>query len=125
MVLQAWEIKGKYPEVLDDGLKGKEARKLLKDAESILELMEQESITSYIMFNNKVYYLPTELALDLFYLTKLSSTPTYKEFLKYLVTRPRAIKVKIADMFHNMSCNPSEKQKQKYLKAIPILLKAL
>ncbi len=46
MVLQAWEIKGKYPEVLDDGLKGKEARKLLKDAESILELMEQESITS-------------------------------------------------------------------------------
>ena len=44
MVLQAWEIKGKYPEVLDDGLKGKEARKLLKDAESMLEFMEQEKI---------------------------------------------------------------------------------
>jgi len=36
MVLQAWEIKGKYPEVLEDGLKGKEAQKLLKDAESCL-----------------------------------------------------------------------------------------
>ena len=44
MVLQAWEIKGKYPEVLDDGLKGKEARKLLKDAESMLELMDKEGI---------------------------------------------------------------------------------
>ncbi|MDA3939034.1 MAG: methionine synthase [Spirochaetia bacterium] len=46
MVLQAWEIKGKYPEVLDDGLKGKEARKVLKDAESMLELMEKEGIAS-------------------------------------------------------------------------------
>ena len=44
MVLQAWEIKGQYPEVLDDGLKGKEARKLLKDAESMLKLMEKEGI---------------------------------------------------------------------------------
>ena len=44
MVLQAWEIKGKYPEVLDDGLKGKEARKLLKDAESMLEYMENKNI---------------------------------------------------------------------------------
>ncbi|MCD6396995.1 MAG: methionine synthase, partial [Spirochaetaceae bacterium] len=44
MVLQAWEIKGKYPEVLDDGLKGKEAHKLLKDAESMLKLMEKEGI---------------------------------------------------------------------------------
>lgn len=46
MVLQAWEIKGKYPEVLNDGLKGSEARKLLKDAESMLKLMEQKSITA-------------------------------------------------------------------------------
>jgi len=44
MVLQAWEIKGKYPEVLNDGLKGKEAHKLLKDAESMLKLMEKEGI---------------------------------------------------------------------------------
>jgi 5-methyltetrahydrofolate--homocysteine methyltransferase len=46
MVLQAWEIKGKYPEVLEDGLKGKEARKVLKDAESMLELMEEKGIES-------------------------------------------------------------------------------
>ena len=36
-----------------------------------------------------------------------------------------ALKVKIADMFHNMSCSSSEKQKAKYLQALPILLKAL
>ncbi len=46
MVLQAWEIKGKYPEVLDDGLKGSEARKLLKDAEFMLEFMEQKNLTA-------------------------------------------------------------------------------
>jgi 5-methyltetrahydrofolate--homocysteine methyltransferase len=44
MVLQAWEIKGKYPEVLNSGNKGDEARKLLKDAESMLVLMENEGI---------------------------------------------------------------------------------
>ncbi len=46
MVLQAWEIKGKYPEVLDDGIKGKEARKLLKDAETMLRLMDKKGLKS-------------------------------------------------------------------------------
>jgi len=32
-----WEIKGKYPEVLDDPLKGEEARKLFDDANSLLK----------------------------------------------------------------------------------------
>ena len=32
----AWEIKGKYPAVLDDPLKGEEARKLLADAHDVL-----------------------------------------------------------------------------------------
>lgn len=36
-----------------------------------------------------------------------------------------ASKVKIADMFHNMSTSTSEKQKTKYLKYIPILLNKL
>jgi 5-methyltetrahydrofolate--homocysteine methyltransferase len=33
----AWEIKGKYPEVLDDSLKGPEARKLFDDANNLLK----------------------------------------------------------------------------------------
>lgn len=36
-----------------------------------------------------------------------------------------AIKVKLADIFHNMLCDPSEHAKQKYLKALPILLKGI
>jgi 5-methyltetrahydrofolate--homocysteine methyltransferase len=34
-----WEIKGKYPEVLSDPLKGEEARKLLDDAKELLAQM--------------------------------------------------------------------------------------
>jgi 5-methyltetrahydrofolate--homocysteine methyltransferase len=34
-----WEIKGKYPEVLSDPLKGEEARKLLDDAKKLLAQM--------------------------------------------------------------------------------------
>lgn len=36
-----------------------------------------------------------------------------------------AIKIKIADMMHNMSETNNPKQKEKYLNALPILLKAL
>ena len=46
MLLQAWEIKGKYPEVLDDGSKGKEARKVLKDAEAMLSFMDKNAINA-------------------------------------------------------------------------------
>ena len=46
MVLQAWEIKGKYPEVLEDGLKGEEARKVLKDAEAMIKFMDNKNISA-------------------------------------------------------------------------------
>jgi 5-methyltetrahydrofolate--homocysteine methyltransferase len=40
-----WEIKGKYPEILEDPLKGEEARKLFDDARSLLqELIEEQAI---------------------------------------------------------------------------------
>lgn len=35
------------------------------------------------------------------------------------------IKVKLADIIHNLSSNPSEHAKQKYMKAIPLLLNSL
>ncbi len=46
MVLYAWELKGKFPDILDDKLKGPEARKLLKDAESMFDFMDSEGITA-------------------------------------------------------------------------------
>ena len=51
-----------------------------------------------------------------------------KQFIPGLKdTRPNklAIKIKIADMMHNMSETNNQKQKEKYLNTLPILLKAL
>ena len=38
-----WEIKGKYPEILEDPLKGEEARKLFEDARQLLKQMIADS----------------------------------------------------------------------------------
>ncbi len=38
-----WEIKGKYPEVLEDPLKGHEARKLFEDAQNLLQRFYKEN----------------------------------------------------------------------------------
>lgn len=60
-------------------------------------------------------------------LVTLSKYPsdTYEQYIKELSKNKLAIKVKIADMMHNMSESNNPKQKEKYLKALPILLKAL
>ena len=43
-----WEIKGKYPEILEDPLKGDEARKLFDDARNLLQkLIEDEAIQAH------------------------------------------------------------------------------
>jgi len=41
---QAWELHGKYPTILDDDLVGDEARKLLADAEAMLDRIEAEGL---------------------------------------------------------------------------------
>ncbi len=38
----AWELKGRYPKILDDADKGEEARKLFKDAEHMLDTLISE-----------------------------------------------------------------------------------
>ena len=57
-------------------------------------------------------------------LTHLKNEP-YEEYIKDIATNKLTTKVKLADMVHNLSGNPSDHAKQKYLKAIPILLKSL
>ena len=37
-----WELKGKYPKILEDPLKGEEARKLFKDAQNMLDRIIEE-----------------------------------------------------------------------------------
>jgi len=41
---QAWELHGKYPSILDDELVGVEARKLLADAQAMLDRIEKEEL---------------------------------------------------------------------------------
>jgi len=41
---QAWELRGKYPRILDDEVVGTEARKLLADAEAMLDRIEKEGL---------------------------------------------------------------------------------
>lgn len=89
------------------------------------ELFIEQSETSYIMFKDKAYYLPTELALDLFYMTKLHKDTPYIVYLEYLAGRPRAVKAKFADIFCNMADAPTQKQKDKYRGAMTLLLKTL
>ncbi|PIQ60079.1 MAG: methionine synthase [Bacteroidetes bacterium CG12_big_fil_rev_8_21_14_0_65_60_17] len=43
---QAWEMKGKYPAILEDADKGEEARRLLADANAILDEFEAEGSTN-------------------------------------------------------------------------------
>ncbi|WP_293647612.1 methionine synthase [Thiolapillus sp.] len=38
----AWQLRGRYPKILDDPEKGEEARKLFKDAEQMLDRIRQE-----------------------------------------------------------------------------------
>lgn len=50
---------------------------------------------------------------------------TYKAYIKDIALSKVATKVKIADIVHNLSCSPTDHAKEKYLKAMPVLLKSL
>lgn len=63
------------------------------------------------------------IAMNVLLLTK--EHDKYEDYLGCLSKSNIARKVKLADMFHNMSTSSSPKQKAKYLKGIKILLKAL
>lgn len=77
-----------------------------------------------IIFNDTKYLMPIHLVNSIQWLTKVKGE-SYEGYLRNLSRCNIATKVKLADMFHNMSDNPSAKQKEKYLKAIPILLNSI
>jgi len=48
---QAWEMRGKYPRILDDPDKGPEARRLLADAHALLDrLVDEKALTAHGVF---------------------------------------------------------------------------
>jgi (p)ppGpp synthase/HD superfamily hydrolase len=76
----------------------------------------------YIISGDKRYELSLEQYVALQAITKGTYEPT-EGYLLRVAESKLATKVKIADMFHNMATNPTDKQKNKYLNGIKILLK--
>lgn len=76
------------------------------------------------VFEQECYDISKDIYKALDALTKLPNQ-SYADYLKGITSSKLATKIKLADMFHNMSDNPSEHAKQKYLKALPILLQNL
>lgn len=48
---------------------------------------------------------------------------SYEDYLKKVKENKISCKVKITDMLHNLSCNPTQKQVNKYLKGLEFLFK--
>lgn len=89
----------------------------------------------FIKFAGITYSITSNLWASLYALIKPNSDwdkfkekghyQSYAGYIQEITRNKTAIKVKIADIIHNLSSNPSEHAKQKYLKAMPILLKSL
>ena len=74
-----------------------------------------------ILVNDNIATLTDKQANALHLLTKCPSQ-SYDDYLQDISKNKLATKVKIADMFHNLSDSPTDHQKQKYLRGLQILL---
>lgn len=89
----------------------------------------------WINFKDTEYKINSSLWAVLYALTKPNSDwgkfkekwhyQSYAEYIKNISLNKTATKVKIADIVQNLSCSPTDHAKEKYLKAIPVLLKSL
>lgn len=70
------------------------------------------------------YNLPSGVVTNVYWLTHRKSE-SYQEYIERLARGGIARKVKIADIFANLSDNPTERQKIKYADALKILLAGL
>jgi (p)ppGpp synthase/HD superfamily hydrolase len=78
----------------------------------------------YLVYKNKKIEIPLVTSLYLLVLTH-NKNQSYTEYIKQITQYRLTTKIKLADIFHNLSSNPTDKQKAKYMKALPILLKTL
>ena len=89
-----------------------------------------DSIDSTIVYNDNEYFIPIDLAEALNRLTKPKGI-SYNAYIEniwswtILSGNTLAAKVKLADIIHNLSGSPSDHARQKYMKAIPLLLNSL
>lgn len=99
------------------------------------ELIRYSEENYVITFRDKTYQINSCLWSSLYALTKqnddwskLKEKGCYQSYAGYihdLSLNKTATKVKIADIVHNLSGTPSDHAKQKYLKAMPVLLKSI
>lgn len=85
------------------------------------DLLEDTNITTAYLKHNG---LPTHLINSLEWLTHIKGE-SYEDYIKNISCCSLATKVKIADITCNLLDNPSKHAKQKYAKAMPILLASI
>ena len=102
---------------------------VFEDSKALLYI-DFDSIACRIVFKDNEYFIRRDLAKALHRLTK-SKHISYNAYIEdiwswtILSGNKLAAKVKLADVIHNLSGSPSEHARQKYMKAIPLLLNSL
>lgn len=89
-----------------------------------------EDMPSPEMENHLLHKMETELGDDIVSNVLIltgDDGETYQTYIDGIIAsgKTQVIQVKIADMLQNITDSPTEKQKEKYLEALPKLLKAL
>ena len=95
------------------------------DNEKILAYLHDIIEDTSITFDDLLFAGANNNCLEALMLLTHVINEDYKHYIQKICINKLATKVKIADMFHNMSTSTSEKQKDKYLKYMPILLNNL
>lgn len=86
--------------------------------------IKESEVSHWIQHFDKKYTITSNLYDALLLLTKTNRL-SYLEYIDTITLSNLATKIKIADMMHNMSETTNSAQKDKYLKALPTLLKGL
>jgi (p)ppGpp synthase/HD superfamily hydrolase len=92
-----------------------------EDAKIVALLHDVIEDTEYVSQDLRDLGIPNYLVNAIEWLTKIKGE-SYGDYLSNIKCDEIAIKVKIADMIHNLSDNPTEKQKLKYRKGLAFLL---
>jgi len=82
------------------------------------DVLEDTSITE----KDLAIDFPQEV-IDAVVLLTHKKDESYEDYLKKVKENKLSCKVKIIDMLHNLSCNPTQKQVNKYLKGLEFLFK--
>ena len=88
--------------------------------EKIVALLHDVLEDSDITFGRLDDEFGSDIAWAVLILTR-RKIDTYKEYISIVRNNILSRAVKIADMFHNLTCNPTERQKKKYFDAMKIL----